>query len=180
METLHEREFFLTDYMLKYSTDLGFLSGTLLNSEDIDDKWKEFGPDYCADAVTEFNAYPEFCLACAGFLGMAVASLWDADWNRYSTRDYAFYKGPGGFDTMDEHILWKLLNLPNGSQKEHDAVNIMQSCSSEMYHLMSKSTVERGTADAYRLFMSAMTVMFKLGEAIELHKLGYKLEKLKY
>ncbi|MCM1502062.1 MAG: hypothetical protein NC115_05280 [Bacteroidales bacterium] len=178
MGTIQERETFLTSYMLKYCTDLGFLAGTLLNSEDIDSRWQDIAPEFCAEAVREFNSYPEFCLACAGFLGMAVAGLWDIDWERYSTRDYAFYKGPGGFDTMDEHILWKLLNLPKGSPDEQAAVKKMQSCSTEMYHLLGKSSVERGTADAYRLFLSAMTVMFKTGEAIELYKLGYKFEKL--
>ena len=48
-----------------------------------------------------------------------------------------------------------------------------------MHHLMKKSTVERGTADAYRLFLTAMSVMYKIGEAIELQRLGYKFEKLK-
>jgi len=178
MEIFHEREAFLTSYMLKYCTDLGYLSGTWLKSEDIDGRWRDLGPEYCAEAAGEFNEYPEFCLACAGFLGMAVAALWDTDWVRYSTRDYAFFKGPGGFDTMDEHILRQLLNMPEGSQEEHAAVQKMQSCSTEMYHMMCKSSVERGTADAYRLFLSAVTVMYKLGEAIELHRLGYKFEKL--
>lgn len=178
MNTLQDRENFLTNYMLKYCTDLGYLTGTLLNSKDIDDKWQEIAPELCAEAAREFNGYPEFCLACAGFLGMAVSALWDVDWERYSGREYAFFTGPGGFDTMDEHILWQILGLKKGSAEEQDAVKRMQSCSTEMYHLMSKSTVERGTADAYRLFLSAMTVMFRLGEAIELQRLGYKFEKL--
>lgn len=178
MATLQEREFFLTNYMLKFCTDLGFLSGTLLKSEDIDRKWQEQAPEFCAEAAREFNGYPEFCLACAGFLGMAVAAVWDLDWSRYAARDYAFFKGPGGFDTMDEHILWLLLNMPKGSPEEQSAVKKMQSCSTELYHLMNKSTVERGTADAYRMFLSAMAVMFSIGAAIELHRLGYKFEKL--
>lgn len=178
MVTLQDSEVFLTDYMLKFCTDLGFLQGTLLDSSDIDGKWQEIAPDFCAEAAKEFNGYPEFCLACAGFLGMAVASYWDFDWTRYGSRDYAFFRGPDGFDTMDEHILWKVLDMPAGSAEEQATVKKMQSCSTEMYHLMSKSTVERGTADAYRMFLSAMSVMFRLGEAIELHRLGYKYEKL--
>lgn len=179
MGTFQENEVFLTNYMLKFCTDLGFLQGILPNSGDIDGKWQEIAPDFCAEAAREFNGYPEFCLACAGFLGMAVASLWDFDWERYSSRDYDFFKGPEGFDTMDEHILWKVLNMPKGSALEQEAIKKMQSCSTEMHHLMKKSTVERGTADAYRLFLTAMSVMFKIGEAIELQRLGYKFEKLK-
>ena len=110
---------------------------------------------------------------------MAVSSLFDFHCEPYSSRDYDFFKGPEGFDTMDEHILWKVLNMPKGSAQEQEAVKKMQSCSTEMYHLMKKSTVERGTADAYRLFLTAMAVMFKTGEAMELQRLGYKFEKLK-
>lgn len=178
MDTIQDKETFLTNYMLKYCTDTGMLSGTLLNSEDIDSKWREIAPDFCGEAVREFNGYPEFSLACAGFLGMGVAGLWDADWTRYSSRDYSFFKDAGGFDTMDEHILHKILGMKKDSQAESLAIKQMQSCSTEMYHLMGKSTVERGTADAYGLFLAAMTAMFRIGESIELQRLGYKFEKL--
>lgn len=51
--------------ILKMCTSLGMLDGTLLASEDIDQKWKEWAPEYIAEALPEVNAYPEFAIACA-------------------------------------------------------------------------------------------------------------------
>ncbi|MGN0190711.1 MAG: hypothetical protein ACI39U_03565 [Candidatus Cryptobacteroides sp.] len=176
---LKDTELFLTQYMLRYCTASGYLHGVLPETADIDEKWKELAPELCADAVREFNGYPEFCLACAGYMGMATAFFWDVDWERYGKEDYGFFRGPDGFDNMDEHILWTLLNRPEGSADEKRAVETMQSLSCEMKHLMDKSCVERGTADTYRLFLAAMGVMFKTGAGIELERLGYKFEKMR-
>ncbi len=60
MGTLQEREVFLTNYMLKFCTDLGFLQGTLLNSSDIDGKWQEIAPDFCAEAARELRVFLEW------------------------------------------------------------------------------------------------------------------------
>ena len=38
--------------ILKMCTSLGMLDGTLLASEDIDQKWKEWAPEYIAGAST--------------------------------------------------------------------------------------------------------------------------------
>ena len=63
--------------ILKMCTSLGMLEGELLASEDIDRKWKEWAPEYIAEALPEVNSYPEFAMACAGYAGMAVAHWWD-------------------------------------------------------------------------------------------------------
>ena len=43
----------------------GLMGEDLLSSEDIDAKWEEFIKDYVADAVENFNDYPEAALAWA-------------------------------------------------------------------------------------------------------------------
>ena len=45
--------------MLRMCTSLGMLDGELLASEDIDQKWKEWAPEYIAEALPEVNSYPE-------------------------------------------------------------------------------------------------------------------------
>ena len=67
----------LEAYLLETCTSQGFLQGTRLSSPDIDEAWFRLAPSFYGDAVRNFNAYPEFTLACAGYLGMAVAHLWD-------------------------------------------------------------------------------------------------------
>ena len=72
----------LTAHLLEVATGNGYLNGILLNTPDLDEAWQRYAPSFYPDAVREFNGYPEFCLACAGYLGMAVAHLWDKDWTK--------------------------------------------------------------------------------------------------
>ena len=83
----------LTQYLVEVCTGNGLLKGTLLSTPDIDTAWVRLAPSFYGDAVREFNHYPEFCLGCAGYLGMAIAFLWDADWARYAEVPYAFFQG---------------------------------------------------------------------------------------
>ena len=41
-----------------------------------------------------------------------------------------------------------------------------------------RESPEPGTAEAYRMFLATMEVMFKVGAAIELCRQGYKFEKV--
>lgn len=69
----------LLEEMLRFCTSLGMLDGELLESEDIDAKWKEFAPEYMADAVPNINDFPEAAIGWAGYVGLAVAKWWDGD-----------------------------------------------------------------------------------------------------
>jgi len=162
----------LASHLLKVATGGGFLKGTLLSCPDIDDAWTQYAQSFCGDAVREFNAYPEYCLACAGYLGMAVAHFWDEDWPRYSGCPYSFFQGSRGFDDMDDYITGHIL------KEKTQSVAAMESCSAECYHFLLKAGPEPGTADAYRLFLQSVEVMFKLGAAIELCRLGYRIEQV--
>ncbi len=162
----------IQDNLLKEITAAGLLNGTLLSSPDIDGAWIRLAPDYYGDAVREFNKYPEFTLACAGYLGMAVARLWDEDWTKYKDVAYSFFQGERGFDDMDDHITGSILKESGFS------VPAMQSLSAAAYHFLMKEAPEPGTADAYRMFLDCCEVMFRTGAAIELHRLGYKIMSL--
>lgn len=52
--------------LLKLCTSHGVLSGTLLASEDIDERWKAYAPEYMADAVPQVNAYPAAAIPVTG------------------------------------------------------------------------------------------------------------------
>ena len=60
----------LQDGLVKVCQGAGFLREGLLESEDLENKWNDYIKDYIADAVANFNDYPEAALAWAGFLGM--------------------------------------------------------------------------------------------------------------
>lgn len=160
----------LMEHLLHLATNLGLLEGTLLSSPDIDESWLRYAPSFYGDAVKNFNSYPEYCLACAGYLGMAVAFLWDKDWARYAGTQYSFFLGDRGFDNMDDHITADILK-----DNKH-SVKAMESLSTEAHHFLMKECPEPGTAEAYRMFLASEEVMFKIGAAIELKRLGYRFE----
>jgi hypothetical protein len=162
----------LTTHLLQSCSGSGLLKGVLLSSPDIDDAWMRFAPSFYGDAVRNFNAYPEYCLACAGYLGMAIAYLWDLDWAKYQDFPYSFFQGERGFDDMDDHITDNILK-----ERKH-SVPAMQTCSANAYHFLMRECTEPGTAEAYQFFLVTVEVMFKVGAAIELGRLGYRYEKM--
>ena len=162
----------LSAYLLEIASSGGYLHGTLLSTPDLEEAWQRYAPSFYGDAVREFNGYPEYCLACAGYLGMAVAMLWDKDWAKYKDTPYAYFQSGRGFDDMDDHITGSILKEGKYS------VAAMQSLSAEAYHFLMKSGAEAGTAEAYRFFLISVEEMYKLGTAIWLHRLGYKFEKV--
>lgn len=192
----------LLTHLLSVCSGAGYLDGVLLATPDIDAAWERLAPDYLGDAVREFNGYPEYTLACAGFLGMAVAHLWDTDLPRFQGCTFADFLGPRGFDDMDDFITGTLLldplpapapaapaapavpavsAAPSASAVSTSAggplpgVAAMQTCAGEAYHFLMRENAEPGTAGAYRQFLATAEAMFRLGAAIELRRLGYKL-----
>lgn len=162
----------LTRYLLEVATGNGYLKGMLLETPDLEEAWQRFAPEFYGDAVREFNGYPEYCLACAGYLGMAVAQLWDKDWTKYRDTPYGFFQSSRGFDDMDDFITGNIL------RDNKFSVNVMHSLSAETYHFLMKSGAEPGTAEAYRFFLISVETLYKVGAAVWLNKLGYKYEKL--
>lgn len=162
----------LTADLLEVATGNGYLKGEMLDAPDLDEAWQRYAASFCPEAVREFNGYPEYCLACAGYLGMAVAQLWDKDWPKYKDAPYSLFQGARGFDDMDDYITANIL------RESEFSVAAMQSLSVETYHFLIRSGVEPGTAEAYRFFLISLEVMYKVGAAIWLHRLGYKLEKV--
>ena len=160
----------LLRHLLEVCSSEGLLKGTLLQSPDIDEAWLRYAPSFYGDAVRNFNAYPEYCLACAGYLGMAVANLWDKDWERYRTAPYSHFLGERGFDDMDDHIAECILHETRRSGAA------MQTCALEAHHFLVKDAPEPGTADAYRKFLATSEVMYRIGAAIELCRQGYRME----
>ncbi len=168
----------LTDILRETAASRGWIGNSragaapLLNSPDLDEAWLRYAPSFYGDAVRNFNEWPEYCLACAGYLGMAVAHLWDKDWARHEKEPYSFFLGKRGFDDMDDRITDEILH------ERKPAVPAMQDLSAAAQHFLMKECPEPGTALAYRMFLAAEEVMYRIGAAIELSRLGYRMEKM--
>ncbi|MBQ9713071.1 MAG: hypothetical protein IJV54_12370 [Bacteroidales bacterium] len=99
---------------------------------------------------------------------VVVAHLWDKVWAKYMDCPYQYFLGERGFDDMDDHITDVILK-----DRKH-SVPAMQSCAANAYHFLMRECPEPGTAEAYRMFLATAEVMYKIGTAIELCRLGYK------
>ena len=164
--------------ILKMCTSLGMLDGELLASEDIDLKWKEWAPEYIAVALPEVNSYPEFAIACAGYVGMAAAQWWDQDWGRHHSAKFETLYGPRKFDDMDEHIVQHILGLSLDSVEAKQIMNIMLCCAQKAVNFIRHEQIEHQTTKAFHIVARTVRVMYKIGAAIQLKRLGYKFHKV--
>ena len=168
----------LQQEILKMCKSLGMLDNELLSSEDIDQKWKEWAPEYIAEALPEVNSYPEFAIACAGYAGMAVAHWWDQDWGRHHSMPYQSLHGPRGFDDMDEYIVQNILGMGLDSSEAKQIMNILLCCAQKAVTFIRHEHIEAQTVKAFHIFARTVKVMYKTGAAIELRRLGYKYHKI--
>jgi hypothetical protein len=168
----------LMQEMLRMCASLGMLDKELLASEDIDQKWKEWAPEYIAEALPEVNSYPEFAIACAGYIGMAAAKWWDEDWGRHHSEAYSNLHGPRGFDDMDEYIVQNILGLTLDSVEAKQIMNIMLCCAQKAVNFIRHEQIEHQTTKAFHIFARTVRVMYKIGAAIQLKRLGYKFHKV--
>ena len=168
----------LGKHLLSVMQQKGIFSGMLPSTPDIDSRWTELGPLYCADAVREYNAYPDVALAWAGYLGMAVASCWDSDWVHSATLPYEVLKGEKGYDYMDEYITEKFLGHKVGSEEGNRIADTLRTLAMEANSFMLHYGAERGSTYAYRLFLESCRVMYSFGAGLHLKTLGYSFSKI--
>lgn len=165
--------------LIKLCSEFGMMNRVLLHSDDIDGKWNEFGRDYMIDAVRNFNEYPEFTIACAGYLGMGVACHWDSNWQRYRNNAYSDYYGARDYDDMDEHITRDILGYGLESAEAIALGGALGKCATLTLTLIRREGFESQSIEAYYVLIRCMKVMFQIGASMELYRLGYKFEKIK-
>ena len=80
---------------------------------DVEDKWEEIAKAYIPDGIREFQDFPSASLGWMMYIGMAVAKMWDTEWEIYSKIEdlYAYMRDKRGYDAMDEYIREEVLLL---------------------------------------------------------------------
>ena len=175
----NEYEEHLKIELLKLCTSHGMLEGTLLASEDIDERWSsDYASHYMADSVSQINTFPAAAIAWAGYVGMAVAHRWDEDWEQYATEEYEALHGERGFDDMDEHIVQHVLGLELDSEEATKIEDMMRSCAHMAMTLIRREQVEGQSTKAFYIFARTAKVLYQIGAALELRRLGYRFEKV--
>ena len=104
----------LTDRLLRLCTEMGALNGQLLETPDLETVWEAVAQPYVADALPEIPKYPTVAIGWMGFVGMALAHLWETGWApcaQHPERIYPALRNARGFDALDDHILDNVLGL---------------------------------------------------------------------
>lgn len=168
----------ITDELLRMCKQYGVLDGTLLATDDISARWDELAPEYMADAVPNIADYPTVAIAWAGYLGMAVAHQWDEDWAANSKNEYKSYYGAQDFDDMDEHIVRDIIGFHLESREAKDIEAMMRRLGETAVTLIRRERIEPQSPMAFHVYARVVKVMFRIGAAIELKRLGYKFEQV--
>ena len=168
----------LQEDLLRLCTSYGMLNGVLLSTEDIDGQWNVLAPEYMADAVPQIADYPTVSVAWAAYLGLAVAYGWDKDWEACRNTTYASYYGERGFDDMDEHIVYNVLGLLRDGYEAEKLEKVIRHCGEAAVSAIRHEHIEPQSPMAFHIFACTCKVMFRLGAAMELKRLGYKFEKM--
>ena len=178
MDRFEKYESDLVDRLVELCTVRGLMDGMLLSTPDITARWEPIALEYSGDAVREFNGYPEVVLAWTAYIGMAVACWWDKDWTRYKDQGYSSLVGSRGFDDLDEHITRDILKLPLNSKEAKDIASNLAFLAGEAYSFMMRQGAEPQSVDAFNVFRHTLSAMYRIGAAVELKALRYKMEKI--
>lgn len=177
---LDRYEALLEEGLVKVCRSAGLMDDSgILESPDISAKWDEYIKDYVADAVDNFNSYPQTAIAWAGFLGLGVAHMWDKAFELFKSATYQSYYGAQGFDDMDEHILHDLLGLELDSDEARKISDNFSSLAMLTLGLIRHEGIEAQTADGFFILTRSYTVLYKIGATIALRRLGYRKINLK-
>lgn len=175
LESLESR---ITDELLRLCKQYAVLDGTLLATDDIDARWAVMAPEYMADAVPNIKDYPTVAIAWAGYLGMAVAHQWDGDWAAHSQDVFSSYYGGQGFDDMDEHIVRDIIGFHLESREAKGIEEMMRRLGEAALTLIRRENIEPQSPMAFHVYARVVKVMYRIGAAIELKRLGYKFEQV--
>lgn len=147
----------------------------LPQAPDVEEKWFELGQAYLPDGMREFGAYPNVSLGWMMYIGMAVAQMWDEDWQRYATVEnlYESLRKPRGYDAMDEYIRHDVLHLKGNDYNATE--KLVGECAARTYNLLRHANLEPGTREAFKAYVACLHQMYLFGAAIQLRRLGYHM-----
>ena len=185
IETMTQEKEYLERYtgelealLLRLAVEEGLLEKQLLETEDLTELFPEIAKPYLGDAVPDFEKYPLVSLGWIAFVGMALAVLWDADWERYGKLDaqnlYAQIRQPRGWDELDEYGLEETLGLKKDSEEAQRYTKFLHRAAEQSLSALMHERAEPSTPLALQLYVRTLYGLYRLGVALGLRFLGYK------
>ena len=145
---------------------------------DVEDKWEEIAKAYIPDGIRELQDYPSASLGWMMYIGMAVAMMWDTEWDIYSKIDdlYTYMRDKRGYDAMDEYIREEVLLLQGVDYTALEKVT--GECASRVYNALMHQRIEPGTKEAFDAYVSCLHQLYLFGAAMQLKRMGYHMTKM--
>lgn len=177
MEQKNDFEVRIRENLRRYLLEQGLIDERIPECPDVEDKWREVGEAYLPDGVREYGAWPTVSLGWMMFVGMALARLWDTDWENCGCRTdlYASLRDVRGYDSMDDHIMEDVLALDEDSRKKTSA--LVAECAGRTDSMLRHENIEPGTPEAFRAYVACLHQLYLMGMAVELKALGYRMTK---
>ena len=145
---------------------------------DVEDKWESIAKAYIPDGIREFQDFPSASLGWMMYIGMAVAKMWDTEWEIYSKIDdlYAYMRDKRGYDSMDEYIREEVLLLQGVDYTVLEKVT--GECASRVYNALMHQRLEPGTKEAFNGYVACLHQLYLMGAAMQLKRIGYHMTKM--
>ena len=145
---------------------------------DVEEKWEAIAKAYIPDGIREFTDYPSVSLGWMMYIGMAVAKMWDVEWEIYSKIEdlYAYMRDKRGYDAMDEYIREEVLLLEGEAYGALE--KLVGECASRIYNALRRQNIEPGTKEAFNGYVACLHQLYLFGAAIQLRRMGYRMTKM--
>ena len=164
--------------LLQYLVGIGKVDERLPECPDVTDKWESIGQSYIPDGAREYRDYPVASLGWMMYIGMAVAKLWDDEWEIYSQIEdlYVYMRDKRGYDAMDEYIREEVLLLSGVDYTMLE--KMVGECASRVYNALRHQNIEPGTRDAFNAYVACLHQLYLMGAAVQLSRMGYRMTKM--
>ena len=145
---------------------------------DVEDKWEAVAQAYLPDGIREFQDYPTVSLGWMMYVGMAVAKMWDTEWEVYSKLEdiYAYLRDKRGYDNMDEYIRQEVLLL--GCDDYTSLERLVGECASRVHSALMRQRIEPGTKEAFHAYVACLRQLYLMGAAMQLNRMGYHMTSM--
>lgn len=145
---------------------------------DVEEKWEDIAKAYIPDGIREFQSFPLASLGWMMYIGMAVAKMWDTEWEIYSKIEdlYAYMRDKRGYDSMDEYIREEVLLLRGVDYTVLERVT--GECASRVYNTLMHQHIEPGTREAFNGYVASLHQLYLMGVAAQLKRMGYHMVKI--
>ena len=126
----------------------------------------------------EFQNYPNASLGWMMYVGMAIAKMWDTEWDVYSKLEdiYIYLRDKRGYDSMDEYIRQDVLLLDGEDYTSLE--KLVGECASRVHSALMRQRIEPGTKEAFHAYVACLHQLYLMGAAMQLNRMGYHMTKM--